>query len=250
MYKIKEIAKMAGVSSRTLRYYHEINLLNPSYINESGYRIYSEKQLDLLQQILFYRRMDLPLSEIKKILNDQFFDLNDSLVKHRENLVKQKDNIEVLLNTIDKTIAYQKGETKMKSKDKFEGLKDEMIKEVDEKYGDELRDSYGSEAINEGFTKFKKMTKYQMDSADQLAEDILNKLSILLPDNDPSSNEGQELCKMHEKWIKYYWPTYSKEAHLALTKMYTTDKRFTAYYDKVGVGASLYLFKAMEIYLK
>ena len=66
-YTVNEIASISGISSRTIRYYDEIDLLNPAYINESGYRIYKDIQVDLLQQILFYKELDFSLDKIKKI---------------------------------------------------------------------------------------------------------------------------------------------------------------------------------------
>ena len=66
-YSIKSLAKLAGISTRTLRYYDEIGLLKPLRINSSGYRIYGDKEVDILQQILFYKALELPLEKIKEI---------------------------------------------------------------------------------------------------------------------------------------------------------------------------------------
>lgn len=250
MYKIKEIAEIAGVSSRTLRYYDEIGLLVPSFINSSNYRIYTDNELDVLQQILLFRRMDMPLSEIKKIITGNSFDLNETLLRHKEMLLKQQSNINVLLETIDKTISYQKGETTMSNDQKFEGLKDKLIKENDELYGTELRDKYGEDQINASYQKFKKMSKYQLNKAKSLELEILESLKSIYKTEDSTSDLAIALCKMHERWIKMYWPTYSKEAHMGLIKMYTEDSRFKAYYDKVGDGATNFLYSAMKNYLK
>lgn len=250
MYKINEIATIAGISSRTLRYYDEINLLKPSFINDSNYRIYSEKEMDILQQILFFRRMDLPLNEIKKIISSTDFDFTSNLMSHRENLLRQKENIDILLETINKTINYQKGATTMTSHEKFNGLKEEMIQKNEETYGSEIREKYGDKTVYDFNQKFRKLSKYEMKEADTLAQTILDTLGTLIKENNPTSQKALELCRLHEQWIKHYWTTYSKEGHLALVQMYTEDQRFTAYYDKVGKGATSYLLEAMTNYLK
>lgn len=62
-YTVNKLAKISGVSARTLHYYDEIGLLRPMRIAENGYRIYGPKEVDLLQQILFYRELGVPLKK-------------------------------------------------------------------------------------------------------------------------------------------------------------------------------------------
>ena len=92
VYTIKELADLSGVTTRTLRHYDEIGLLSPSRQESSGYRIYTEKEVDLLQQILLYRSMNFKLSKIKEILTDENFDLNKALMDYN-NLVKQENKL-------------------------------------------------------------------------------------------------------------------------------------------------------------
>lgn len=73
-YTVNELAQLSGVSGRTLRYYDSIDLLKPARIAHNGYRIYGQKQVDRLQQILFYRALEVPLEEIKQMLDDAHFD--------------------------------------------------------------------------------------------------------------------------------------------------------------------------------
>ena len=83
-YTILKLAKMAGVSTRTLRYYDEVGILQPARINSSGYRIYGSKEVDRLQQILFYRELDFSIDKIKEILDSTDFDELRALTTHRE----------------------------------------------------------------------------------------------------------------------------------------------------------------------
>ena len=80
-YTIKKLAEIAGVSARTLRYYDEIGLLKPCRINSSGYRIYGQNEVDLLQQILFYKSMDMKLEEIQNLISKPNFNIEKALRK-------------------------------------------------------------------------------------------------------------------------------------------------------------------------
>lgn len=80
---------MSGVSTRTLRYYDEIGLLSPAMKNEAGYRIYSQKEIDLLQQILFYRALDMKLEQIKDIVHAPNFNVMNALESHRQHLLEK-----------------------------------------------------------------------------------------------------------------------------------------------------------------
>ena len=89
-YSINELSKIAKISTRTLRYYHEINLLEPKRINSSGYRIYGEYEIDKLQQILFYKSMGFKLEDIKNIINSPFFFVFAALDNHKKELLKRR----------------------------------------------------------------------------------------------------------------------------------------------------------------
>ena len=103
-YSIRELSQMAGVSARTLRYYDEIGLLKPLYVTEAGYRYYGEKEVDILQQILFYRERKFDLKSIKKMLCEDDFDRMRALEEHLAELEKQRDRLESLIGTV--TVSY------------------------------------------------------------------------------------------------------------------------------------------------
>ena len=126
-YSINELSKIAKISTRTLRYYHEIDLLKPKRINSSGYRIYGENEVDKLQQILFYKAMGFKLEDIRNIVNSPSFDIMLALDNHKKELIKRRDEIDLLIENVEKTISYKKGEIKMSDKEKFEGFKKESL---------------------------------------------------------------------------------------------------------------------------
>ena len=100
MYSIRELSELAGVSARTLRYYDEINLLKPGYVNEAGYRFYGTEEANRLQQILFYRERGVELKQIEQILNRKDFDLTAALEEHLAELEKQRSKIDILMTII------------------------------------------------------------------------------------------------------------------------------------------------------
>ena len=110
MMTVKEIAELTHISARTLHYYDEIGLLKPTEKSEAGYRLYDEKALERLQQILFFREFDIPLKEIKALMNSPVFDRNQILQMQRKMLVAKKERMERLIASIDDIL---RGENRM-----------------------------------------------------------------------------------------------------------------------------------------
>src|SRR5699024_8478065 len=142
-YTVSKLAQLSGVSGRTLRYYDQIGLLKPSRINSSGYRIYGQKEVDLLQQILFYRELEFSLEEIMEIMNDPVFNEIDALKNHYNNLKKKRDRLDNIIATVEMTIVKKEGGIPMLDKEKFEGFKEKLINDNEQKYGKEIREKYG-----------------------------------------------------------------------------------------------------------
>lgn len=104
MFTVKKLSKMASLTPRTLHYYDEIGLLKPSQVGDNGYRYYGEESLLRLQQILFYRELDMPLESIKKIMESSDFDLLNALESHKKELRKRIAPMEGLITTVDQPI--------------------------------------------------------------------------------------------------------------------------------------------------
>lgn len=234
-YTIKKLAEMAGISTRTLRYYDEIGLLKPCRVNSSGYRIYGEKEVDELQQILLYRSMDIKLEEIQNIISNPSFDICQSLIEHRKSLISKRNQLDQLILTVEKTIEYKKGEIIMSNKEKFEGLKKAGVEENERKYGKEIRDKYGNETVEASNKKFMNMSEEDFNKMNKIEEEIFNGLLEVVRTSDLESNVAKEVYENHKKWLSFTWPSYSKEAHIGLAEMYVADERFAKYYnDKAG----------------
>jgi DNA-binding transcriptional MerR regulator len=247
-YTVQKLAKLAGISSRTLRYYDEIGILKPARINSSGYRIYGQNEVDKLQQIMFYRELGVQLDEIKKIVNDPGFDATKALLLHRDKLLDKRKQLDALIATVEKTIETKKGRITMSDKEKFEGFKKKLVEENEAKYGKEIREKYGEEAVEKSNEKFMNMSKEDFDEAQRLSDELALTLKEAMKTGDPAGELGQKAADLHKQWLTFYWPEYSKEAHAGLAQMYVDDSRFTAYYDKIQPGAAEFLRDAILIY--
>lgn len=249
-YTVHELATISGVSVRTLHYYDELGLLYPMCIAENGYRIYGSKEVDKLQQILFYRELKVPLKRIKDIMDAPDYDKAKELEKQLQQLLLQKEQLELLIQNISKTISNLKGENVMSDTEKFEGFKQKMINDNENEYGKEIREKYGDEIIDASYAKVKGMSQKQWEEAKKLSEQILVTLKKAFEQGDPTSELAQKACDLHRQWLCMFWKegTYSKEAHKALAEGYVADERFTAYYDKIAPGCSKFLRDAIAVY--
>lgn len=247
-YTVQKLAKLAGVSTRTLRYYDEIGILKPARINSSGYRIYGEAEVNKLQQILFYRELDVSLDSIKQIVTAPAFDGAKALREHREKLLDKREQLNQLIANVDKTIALTEGRTMMTDQEKFAGFKQKLIDDNEKKYGKEIRKKYGDTAVNASNQKVKGMTEQQHEEVSQLAIDVQATLDEAFQTGDPASELAQKAADLHRQWLSFYWNQYSKEAHAGLAQMYVDDERFTAYYDKNQPGTAEFLRDAILIY--
>lgn len=247
-YTVQKLAKLAGVSSRTLRYYDEIDILKPARINSSGYRIYGQAEVDRLQQILFYRELGVSLESIKNIVTSPSFDGANALKEHREKLLEKRQQLDLLIANVEKTIALTEGRIQMSDREKFEGFKKKMVEDNERKYGKEIRDKYGDDAVNKSNAKVMNMTQEEHHAVTNLANEVQETLAQAFATGDPASELAQKAADLHKQWLCFYWSEYSKEAHANLAQMYVDDERFTAYYDKEQSGTAEFLRDAIHIY--
>jgi DNA-binding transcriptional MerR regulator len=239
---------MSGVSTRTLRYYDEIGLLKPTRVASSGYRIYGQDEVDRLQQILFYRELGFTLDEIKKLLTVSGFDREQAFLSHLAELHIKRGRLDVLINNVTKSIAAMKGEITMSDNEKFEGFKQSLIDENEQKYGAEVRAKHGDKAVNESNVHLKGLTQAQYDESVRLTAELEAALKAALETGDPAGELAQYACDLHRQWLCVMYPKYSREYHKSLGEMYVADERFAAYYDKIAPGCAEFLRDTINIY--
>lgn len=247
-YTVQRLASLARVSSRTLRYYDEIGLLKPARINSSGYRIYGAAEVNRLQQIMFYRESGVGLDEIRQIIDDPGFDALLALREHQQQLLAKRGQLDQLLANVEKTIAQAEGGVTMGDKEKFAGFKQKMIADNEERYGVETRSRYGEATVNRANAVVANLTEEQYVAWQELSERVMQALKAAFTTGDAKGELAQEAASLHRQWLSFTWPSYSKEAHAGLARMYVQDDRFTAFYDQEQPGLAQFLCDAILEY--
>jgi len=248
-YTVRGLSRLAHVSGRTLRYYDEIDLLKPARTNSSGYRIYGRAQVDRLQEILFYKQLGLELDEIKKVMGSPDYNADEALRLHYVKLLDQRNRLEALIQTVEKTIASREGRAIMTDAEKFEGFKQQMVKNNEEKFGAEIQKKYGEEVLRRSNEQVLNMTKEQYEELQRLEEEMLGYLVKAMEAGDPACEDGWKAADLHRQWLSFYWNGYSAERHAGLANTYVDDPRFAAYYDGKRPGMARFLRDAVLHYI-
>lgn len=247
-YTVQKLAQIAAVSTRTLRYYDEIGILKPVRINSSGYRIYGQKEVDRLQQILFYKELGVSLANINNIVTAPDFDEVIALREHRDKLLEKRNQLNQLIENVNTTIMSKERSIVMGDKEKFRGFKKKLIEVNEEKYGKEIREKYGDNIVDKSNSKIKNMKQEEYEAATKLGESVIETLKAAFKTGDASGELAQKAADLHRQWLGYYCDQYSKEAHAGLAQMYVDDERFTAYYDREQPGMAEFLRDAIFVY--
>ena len=237
--KINEVAKLTGITVRTLHYYDEIGLLNPSEHTESNYRIYSRNDIERLQQILFFKELDFPLSKIKSFLSSKNYDKTFALAKQKELLVEKRNRLNGLITLLDEIL---KGENEMSFKEfdnsKSEKMKEDYVKEVKERFG-------GTKHYTEFEEKSINYTKKDYAELAKKSESIFEEFSAIKSEN-PASEKAQELVLKWQNFITKHYYKCDKTILLGLSEMYVSDERFKENIDKSGAGTAEFMTNAIK----
>lgn len=245
-YTVQKLASLAGVSARTLRYYDQIGLLKPARITTSGYRIYGQREVDLLQQILFYRELEVPLDQIAQLLTRPEQDRLSALREHHQRLLQKRARIDALIHNVRRSISAEEGGFTMRDSEKFEGFKREIVNKNEELYGEEIRRQYGDGAVNASNAKLMGLDKEQYADMERLGERVLQQLDAAFANGaEPTSDAARELVQTHRDWLGFTFPQYTPQAHIGLGEMYAGDERFAAYYDRGMPGKACFLCKCI-----
>lgn len=247
MYSIKELSAIAGVSARTLRWYDRIGLLKPAFVNDAGYRFYGEREVDLLQQILFYRERGMELKKIRSIIYEEGFDIMAAMEEHLCELEEQKAHIDALIRLVRRSVISMKGENKMSDAEKFMAFKENVVKKHEEIYGAEARAKYGDKGVDDAQQKVLNMSEEDYERFQNLGEEIRKRLEAAVQNGiSPESEEAGLIVALHKEWLGMTWKEYTEEAHKAVANMYISDERFKLYYDWKVSGCARFLEKAIR----
>ena len=239
MLTVKKVSEIAGISVRTLQYYDKIGLLTPSQRSESGYRLYSESDLSTLKQILLFRELDFPLSDIKNIMQSPGFD-------RKKALDRQIELLEIRREHLDDLITFARGIKMLGVKavdfSAFNRSKlDEYARRAKEEWGNtpeykELAEHEKGRSPEET----EKLTEQFMTLFAQLGE--MKHLSVDAP-------EVQEKVKKVQNFITENFYNCTDEIFAGLGKMYACGGEISENIDKVGgEGTAVFVSRAIEVY--
>lgn len=241
-YTVKVVADMAGISVRTLHHYDQIGLLKPASTSAAGYRLYSQADLERLQQILFFRELGFTLREIKRILESPGFDRRKALAAHRELLEEKRRRLERLIASIDRTIDALERGVSMDGKMMFDGFDEKKLAE----YREEARARWG-EVVDESYRRTEKYTKADW-AAIGAESDEINRAMAEMMDREPTDPEVQRRIGQWYRLINDRFYECTPEMFRGLGDGYVEDSRFTEFYDKYRPGLAKFMRAAMHAY--
>ncbi len=200
MYTVKQLSDLAGVSVRTLHHYDDIGLLRPSRVGGNGYRYYDDDAVLRLQQILFFRELDLSLGEIKAVIELPAFDLLSALQLHRAGLEAKIRRLRGLIHTIDRTMLHITGETTMSQKNLFHGFSEEEEKQ----YAQQARERYGAQEVDASYKLWNSYTAEKKEAINAESSAIYQELAALT-EQDPTGPDVQAVIGRWHQHMRYFY---------------------------------------------
>lgn len=241
-YTVKALAEIAGVSVRTLHYYHEIDLLDPAHVGENGYRYYDRESLYQLQQILFFREMGFSLDAIREVLHSSDFDRLRALEMHRAELENRIRTLGGLIETVVKTIADLKGELTMSDEELFQGFNEEKQAE----YEQEIEATYGTEKLTESRQRWGSYSDAKKKAIIQESDAIFIAFRDCM-DEGHDSPAVQEQVAVLQKHIHHFYDC-SLDCLRGLGQMYVVHPEFSAKFEAMRAGLPEFLQQAINHY--
>ncbi|MGZ3418368.1 MAG: MerR family transcriptional regulator [Polyangiales bacterium] len=231
-YTVGEVARIARISVRTLHHYDEIGLVEPSGRSAAGYRLYTDADLDRLQQVLFFRELELRLDDIVAILADPGFDRKKALIAQRALLEQKLEKTRATLALVEKTIRALDGELVMTKEEMFET-------EAQERWGH-----------TESYRISKQRTaKYRKEDWDRIKAEqaaILDAFAALAEAGvEPTHGRAMDVAERHRAFIDETFYPCSRAMHTALGQMYVDDPRFAEHYESKRAGLAEYVRDAI-----
>lgn len=243
MYTVKQLAKLAGVTRRTLHYYDEVGLLKPSRNSDNGYRYYDEEALIRLQQILLYRELDMPLDQIRAVINQTDFDILAALDSHKSALRKRIHHLENVIKTVEDTIDHLKGKRKMTKKQLFDVFNEEQISD----YEKEAMQMYDPAIVNASYQKWNNYSRSEKEKIGEEGNAIYLDIIATMP-RGADSPEVQSCIARWHRHMEYFWSP-DKDQLVGLAEHYSTDPRFKKNFDKIHPDLAEFMAKAVKIYV-
>ena len=241
--KVSELAQLSGLTVRTLQYYDRIGLLKPKKDPVNGYRLYSQAEIDRLQEVLLFKALDIPLKNIMDLLDASDYERLDALKMHRSFILKRLERLKLLSKNIDQSINEMEGGIKMSKEDKFKGMD---LKH--NPYEAEARQKWGDDKVDESNARINRNSDMQIKDIQVRMNEIFKSFAKIRQ-TDPSAKEAVEVSErfyllLNEEIGNFY----NREVFAGLGQMYMEDERFTKNLDEWGEGTARFMRAAMTNY--
>jgi len=237
------VARLAGVSVRTLHHYDEIGLLTPSDRSDAGYRRYAEEDLERLQRILFYRELGFGLDDIRMVMTDGRADASVHLRRQHALLLERIERLKRMATAVEKAMEARTMGIPLTPEERFEVFgdfdPDEHGAEVEERWGD-------TDAYRESQRRVARYTKADWERIKADGQAAVDAMFAAMRAGLPA--DGQEAmggAEAHRRQIDEWFYPCSHEMHVGLAEMYLADPRFTATYEKIAPGLARYVHDAI-----
>lgn len=242
-YSVGQVADLAGVTIRTLHHYGQIGLLEPQDRSPTGYRQYSDADLNRLQHILFYRELGFPLTEIAAILSKPGATARAHLRRQHELLTQRIARLTDMVAAVEKELEAHSMGIALTPQEKFEifgpNYSENYEMEAEERWGD-------TPAWQQSQTRTQAFTKQDWVKVKQDEDDLNRRLvAAMTAGAAPNSDEAMDLAEAHHRSIEVFYDC-PYPMHRGLGDMYLADERFTRTYEELAPGLAQWLRDAIH----
>lgn len=240
---VGEVARLAGVTVRTLHHYDEVGLVVPAGRTDAGYRTYGHDEIERLQEVLFFRELGFSLAAVKQIVTGPGYNRADALAQQRALLEAQAERLLAMVDAVDRAVRAERTGMQLSKEEMLEVFGDFDPSE----YEEEAKERWGeSDAYKQSAQRTSRYTKQDWvqlgGEADAINQRFLDLMAAGVPGDDAAAMDVAEEHRAHiSKWF-YDCP---KPVHAGLGQMYITDQRFQDNIDKAGAGLAEYMAAAM-----
>lgn len=241
---VGSLAALAGVTVRTLHHYDGMGLVRPSARSEAGYRLYDERDVDRLQEVLFFRELGFGLDEIRRILDDPGYRRADALRRQRELLASKAERLHGVIAHVDRALEAERTGMRLTPEEKLEVFGDFEPERYEQEARERWSDTDAYRESNRRVASYSKADWLRLRAeAAEINRAMLDLMALGVAADDPRATA---LAERHRAHITRWFYECSQEMHAALAEMYVGDARFRESIDRAGEGLAAYLAAAIR----
>jgi DNA-binding transcriptional MerR regulator len=242
-YSVGQVARLAGITVRTLHHYDEIGLLSPQIRTAAGYRHYDDADLERLQQVMFYRELGFALDDITELLRDPDADPTDHLRRQHELLLRRAERVLAMVDAVETAMEANRMGISLTPEERFEVFGPEDPAQ----YAEEAEERWGStDAYKQSHQRTKAYTKADWLEVKAEVDAIESAYAQAMAAGLPADgDEATAAAERHRRHINDRFYDCSYEFHSGLARMYVADDRFARHYDERAAGLAQYVHDAI-----